>query len=81
MGACDRLVLPTFFSFTLQNNFSIGATDGIGKGFALVLAKRGFNIILLSRNKDKLVKVSKEVELSCKGVQTAVIVADCSDTY
>jgi 17beta-estradiol 17-dehydrogenase / very-long-chain 3-oxoacyl-CoA reductase len=29
------------------------ATDGIGKGFALQLAKRGFNLVMLIRNKEK----------------------------
>ena len=31
-----------------------GATDGIGLGFCKVLAKMGFNIVLISRNVDKL---------------------------
>ena len=31
-----------------------GATDGIGKGYARELAKRGLNVILVGRNPDKL---------------------------
>ena len=31
-----------------------GATDGLGKEMALELASLGFNIVLVSRNKDKL---------------------------
>jgi 17beta-estradiol 17-dehydrogenase / very-long-chain 3-oxoacyl-CoA reductase len=31
-----------------------GSTSGIGYGFALELAKRGFNIILVSRTESKL---------------------------
>jgi 17beta-estradiol 17-dehydrogenase / very-long-chain 3-oxoacyl-CoA reductase len=38
-----------------------GCTDGIGKAFALELASRGFNLVLISRNIDKLNGTSKEV--------------------
>ena len=38
-----------------------GATDGIGKEFALQLAKAGFNILLISRSEEKLKQVSKEI--------------------
>ncbi len=31
-----------------------GATDGIGLGFCKILAKLGFNIVLISRNAEKL---------------------------
>jgi len=39
-----------------------GASDGIGKVFALELAKRGFNILLISRTKSKLEEVAAEVK-------------------
>lgn len=35
-----------------------GSTDGIGKEYARELAKRGLNIVLISRNIDKLNKVA-----------------------
>ncbi|XP_071707268.1 very-long-chain 3-oxoacyl-CoA reductase-like protein At1g24470 [Rutidosis leptorrhynchoides] len=38
-----------------------GATDGIGKAFAFQLAQKGINLILVSRNIDKLKQVSNEV--------------------
>ena len=38
-----------------------GATDGIGKEFALQLAKKGFNILLVSRSEDKLKAVTNEI--------------------
>jgi 17beta-estradiol 17-dehydrogenase / very-long-chain 3-oxoacyl-CoA reductase len=38
-----------------------GATDGIGKAYAQELARRGINIILISRNLEKLSKVSEEI--------------------
>lgn len=45
-----------------------GATDGIGKEFALQLAKAGFNILLVSRNEDKLRVVAGEIGLSCSSI-------------
>jgi short-subunit dehydrogenase len=39
-----------------------GASDGIGKEFALQLAKKGFNILLIGRNQEKLEQV--EIEIS-----------------
>lgn len=38
-----------------------GATDGIGKAIAKELAKRGINIVLISRTEDKLEKVAVEI--------------------
>lgn len=38
-----------------------GSTDGIGKEYAKELAKRGMNLVLISRNMDKLQKVSSEI--------------------
>lgn len=47
-----------------KNTWAIvtGATDGIGKKFCEELAKIGFNIILISRNIDKLKTVSAELK-------------------
>ena len=38
-----------------------GATDGIGKAYAFELARRGFNIVLVSRTQSKLNDVKKEL--------------------
>lgn len=38
-----------------------GSTDGIGKEYALQLAERGFNIVLISRSKTRLVQVASEI--------------------
>ncbi|XP_066995364.2 inactive hydroxysteroid dehydrogenase-like protein 1 [Anabrus simplex] len=54
-----------------------GSTDGIGKAYALELAKRGVNIVLISRNQNKLQDVAKEIESKCN-VKTKIIVADFS---
>ncbi|XP_078524740.1 inactive hydroxysteroid dehydrogenase-like protein 1 [Lissotriton helveticus] len=54
-----------------------GATSGIGKAYAEELARRGVNVILISRNKEKLESVSDSIAERYK-VQTAFIVADFS---
>ncbi|NXP81517.1 HSDL1 protein, partial [Ramphastos sulfuratus] len=54
-----------------------GSTDGIGKAYAEELAKRGVNIILISRNKEKLEAVSRSISETYK-VETDIIVADFS---
>ncbi|XP_055385849.1 inactive hydroxysteroid dehydrogenase-like protein 1 isoform X3 [Condylostylus longicornis] len=38
-----------------------GATDGIGKEYSRELAKRGINVILISRSSEKLVKTASEI--------------------
>ncbi|CAG4972649.1 unnamed protein product [Colias eurytheme] len=53
-----------------------GSTDGIGKHYALELAQKGVNIVLISRNPDKLRSVAGEIEKL--GVKTKTIVADFS---
>jgi 17beta-estradiol 17-dehydrogenase / very-long-chain 3-oxoacyl-CoA reductase len=47
-----------------------GATDGIGKAFCEELALIGFNIILVSRNPEKLNKVAKEIQNLNPNIQT-----------
>ena len=52
-----------------------GCTDGIGKAYTEKLAKKGLNVVLISRSKDKLEAQAKEIETNFK-VQTKVIAAD-----
>ncbi|KAK8388537.1 hypothetical protein O3P69_020489 [Scylla paramamosain] len=52
-----------------------GSTDGIGKEYAKELAKRGMNLVLISRSMDKLQKVSTEIVQEF-GVETEVVQAD-----
>ncbi|NWW35647.1 HSDL1 protein, partial [Panurus biarmicus] len=54
-----------------------GSTDGIGRAYAKELAKRGVNIILVSRNKEKLEAVSRSISETYQ-VETDFIVADFS---
>ncbi|XP_049845697.1 very-long-chain 3-oxoacyl-CoA reductase-like [Schistocerca gregaria] len=39
-----------------------GATDGIGKAYAFALAKKGLNILLISRSREKLIAVATEIQ-------------------
>uniref|UniRef100_A0A8C5PKT9 3-ketoacyl-CoA reductase n=1 Tax=Leptobrachium leishanense TaxID=445787 RepID=A0A8C5PKT9_9ANUR len=52
-----------------------GATDGIGKAYAEELASLGMNIILISRNREKLQNVSDSIAKTY-GVKTRFIQAD-----
>ncbi|KAH9281395.1 Very-long-chain 3-oxoacyl-CoA reductase [Echinococcus granulosus] len=52
-----------------------GATDGIGKAFAELLAKEGLNIFLISRTEAKLLAVAAELEKKYN-VKTRIFVAD-----
>ncbi|XP_068128713.1 very-long-chain 3-oxoacyl-CoA reductase-like [Hyperolius riggenbachi] len=52
-----------------------GATDGIGKAYARELAKRGLDIVLMSRTLEKLKKVATEIEQDF-GRKTQIIQVD-----
>lgn len=54
-----------------------GCTDGIGREYAKQLAGHGLNIVLISRTKSKLEKVSTEIE-KMHSVETRIIVFDFS---
>lgn len=55
-----------------------GASDGIGKQYALQLAKAGFNIILVSRTASKLQTLSTEITSSNSEVRTEMLAMDFS---
>ncbi|XP_042859279.1 inactive hydroxysteroid dehydrogenase-like protein 1 [Penaeus japonicus] len=52
-----------------------GSTDGIGESYAKELAKKGMNILLVSRNMEKLQRVAREIR-SQYGVETDIVQAD-----
>ncbi|CAB3231525.1 unnamed protein product [Arctia plantaginis] len=54
-----------------------GGTDGIGKQYAMELARLGINLVIISRNPEKLKAVANEIEKK-HSVKTKVIVADFS---
>lgn len=53
-----------------------GATDGIGKAYSFELAKKGLNVVLISRTESKLEAVKKEIEDKGYGVEIKFIVCD-----
>ncbi|KAJ3640123.1 hypothetical protein Zmor_003439 [Zophobas morio] len=56
-----------------------GATDGIGKAYAEMLAKTGLNVVLISRSREKLETVAKDI-VSKYGIETKIIEADFTNT-
>ena len=50
-----------------------GASSGIGKQTAIEFAKKGANLVLLARRKDKLELVAKELEK----FHTTILVCQC----
>lgn len=56
-----------------------GATDGIGREYALALAKQGLSVMLISRTESKLQEVKKEIDdKGYSGVETSYVVCDYS---
>ncbi|CEM30626.1 unnamed protein product [Vitrella brassicaformis CCMP3155] len=55
-----------------------GASYGIGRSYALALARRGVNVVLIARSRDKLQQVARECEHY--GVQARVVVLDLFET-
>jgi 17beta-estradiol 17-dehydrogenase / very-long-chain 3-oxoacyl-CoA reductase len=57
-----------------------GASDGIGKAFAVELAKRGFNVLMISRTESKLKAVQSEIKEKHKAkTQVEYLTFDFSD--
>ncbi|XP_044227300.1 hydroxysteroid (20-beta) dehydrogenase 2 [Thunnus albacares] len=57
-----------------------GATSGIGKAYAIELARRGLDVVLVSRSDDKLQMVAKEIE-DQYGRRTRTIQVDFTDGH
>ncbi|KAL7934302.1 hypothetical protein V8C35DRAFT_302239 [Trichoderma chlorosporum] len=55
-----------------------GASDGIGKEFAIQLAAKGFNLVLISRTQSKLDTMAKDLEqkFTGKGLQVKTLAMD-----
>lgn len=65
---------------TKQGRWAVitGATDGIGKAFAMALASKGLDIVLISRSLIKLKCVETEIK-ERYGVKTRIVVADLTE--
>jgi uncharacterized protein len=55
-----------------------GASAGIGKAFATVFARNGFNLVLVARREDKLKSIAAQMEKSFE-IQTKVLVFDLAN--
>jgi len=53
-----------------------GSTDGIGKGYAKELARRGMNVFLISRTQIKLDETAKEIKTSSNNVEVKTLAFD-----
>ncbi|KAI9865144.1 MAG: hypothetical protein M1813_002464 [Trichoglossum hirsutum] len=53
-----------------------GASDGIGKEFALQLASKGFNVVLVSRTQSKLEALAKDIESRHTDIQSRTLAMD-----
>ncbi|CAM9325947.1 unnamed protein product, partial [Choristocarpus tenellus] len=55
-----------------------GATDGIGKALSFEIAKKGLNVLLISRTESKLVDVEAEVKAACPSASVEHLAIDYS---
>lgn len=55
-----------------------GASDGIGKEYALQLAKKGYNLVLVSRTASKLEALSSQIKTSSPNVTVELLAMDFS---
>ncbi|CAJ0577298.1 unnamed protein product, partial [Mesorhabditis spiculigera] len=55
-----------------------GSTDGIGKAYSFDLARRGFNVLLISRSQDKLEATKKEIKDKYSNVEIKTYTFDFS---
>ncbi|KAI4901923.1 hypothetical protein NFI96_015036, partial [Prochilodus magdalenae] len=67
----SQLIILSVFSFAVIT----GASDGIGKAYAQELASWGLNVVIISRSKEKLDRVAKDIELKT-GAKVVTISAD-----
>eukprot|EP00494_Astrolonche_serrata_P032914 UN33183 len=63
-----------------KDNYAVvtGASKGIGRHIALVLARKGFQLILVSRTKNLLEKVKEECLQINKNLSVVVVATDLS---
>jgi len=76
-------VLPRIWSTTdlakVYGEWAVvtGASEGIGRAYALKLAKRKMNVFIISRSEEKLTKVCREIE--SLGVKAAYMALDMNE--
>jgi 17beta-estradiol 17-dehydrogenase / very-long-chain 3-oxoacyl-CoA reductase len=55
-----------------------GATDGIGKEYAKQLARKGFNVLIISRSQERLDSTAAEIKEGAKNAEVKTHAADLS---
>lgn len=81
--AWKKLIAPSLnlgVDFATQGKWAVitGSTDGLGKAYAMALAEKGLDIVLVSRTLSKLEEVSGEIKQRY-GVETRVVEADLAE--
>ena len=56
-----RLLINNVINYCICLSVITGSSEGIGKAYARELAKRGVNVILVSRGENRLRKAAKEI--------------------
>ncbi|MDH1884034.1 SDR family oxidoreductase [Empedobacter falsenii] len=64
--------------FEYQSALITGASSGIGKSFAYLLASKGVNLVLSARSEDKLLQISEELKAEFK-INVVCIKTDLSE--
>ena len=64
-------------NFIGKNALITGASSGIGKDIAYIMAEKGINLILLARREDNLIKIKEDIQEKFS-IKIMVIAADLS---
>ena len=64
-------------NFIGKNALITGASSGIGKDIAYIMAEKGINLILLARREDNLIKIKEDIQDKFS-IKIMVIAADLS---
>lgn len=79
----DLFAKPSLQDITGKWALVSGASAGIGKSSACVLAMAGCNLVLVARRKEQLDALSQEIKSRCAGVEVVVVAGDVTadETY
>ena len=55
-----------------------GASSGLGRSFAKILAKRGFNLVIVARRRQRLLELKHEL-VESYGVKVKILCHDLAD--